>query len=163
MSAILVKKNLSLPDVQALAAKLASLLRRGDCVTLAGDLGAGKTEFARALIRTLAGDDALEVASPTFTLMQSYPVTLGGEMAVAWHADLYRIEHPGELVELGLEEAVSDGVLLVEWPEIAQAILPENALHARIIMEKEGTRRIEGLGDASWLLRLASLSATTSV
>lgn len=156
-------KYLGLYEVQALAASFAPLLQRGDCLLLEGDLGAGKTEFARALIRALANDDALEVTSPTFTLMQSYPVTLRGEKAACWHVDLYRIEDPAELVELGLEDALEEGVLLVEWPGIAQTAFPPEALHITFAIEKDGKRRIELSGDASWQLRLASLSATTSV
>lgn len=146
-----------------MAVSFAPLLQRGDCLLLEGDLGAGKTEFARALIRALAGDDTLEVTSPTFTLMQSYPVMLGGEKSVCWHADLYRIEDAVELVELGLDDAVGDGVLLVEWPKIAQSVLPQESLRIAITIEKEDRRRIEVSADASWRLRLASLSATTDV
>lgn len=99
----------------ALAGEIAPALRPGDLVTLTGGLGAGKTAFARALIRHLSGDPGLEVPSPTFTLLQlydtpSFPVV---------HADLYRIGSPGELDALGWDEAAADAVVLVEWPERA--------------------------------------------
>ena len=98
---------------QELAAEVAELVGPGDLVTLSGGLGAGKTTFARALIRRLTGDADLEVPSPTFLLMQSYE----GKTAPIVHADFYRIEKPGDLVELGWDEAIEGALALVEWPE----------------------------------------------
>jgi tRNA threonylcarbamoyl adenosine modification protein YjeE len=100
---------------EALANEIASLVRADDIVTLSGDLGAGKTTFARALIRKLVGDPTLEVPSPTFTLMQVYSAPAFQIV----HADLYRIEKPEELAELGWEEAAEDALVVVEWPERA--------------------------------------------
>src|SRR5579863_6815176 len=97
----------------ALAVELAHWLRPGDFVTLSGELGAGKTAFARALIRSLTGDADLEVPSPTFTLMQTYD---GLDFPIL-HADLYRIRAPGELDEIGFDEAAEGALVLVEWPE----------------------------------------------
>ncbi|HEY1736378.1 MAG TPA: tRNA (adenosine(37)-N6)-threonylcarbamoyltransferase complex ATPase subunit type 1 TsaE, partial [Methylovirgula sp.] len=97
----------------ALARDLAQWLRPGDLLTLSGDLGAGKTTFARALIRILSADPELEVPSPTFTLMQSYD---GAAFPIV-HADLYRIERPDELVELGWDDAADGALLIVEWPD----------------------------------------------
>ncbi len=151
----------SLEGTQAVAAMLASLLQPGDCIALEGTLGAGKTEFARAVLRELSGDPQLEVPSPTFTLLQSYPVRLNGEASTCWHADLYRIEHPQELDELGLEEMLEEGILLVEWPAIADAILPKTRLLVEISLLEDGTREIVLSGDASWQLRLLKISATT--
>ncbi len=148
---------------RAIAAWLAPLLTQGDCLTLRGDLGAGKTEFSRALIRCLSDNDALEVTSPTFTLMQQYPITLQGGKAWCIHADLYRLEEESELVELGLDEALSEGLLVVEWPEIAVPHLPASRLDISIVMTPAGQRRIELWGDASWQLRLAALSATNTL
>ncbi len=108
----------------ALAEDLAACLAVGDVVALVGDLGAGKSTLARALIRTLAADDGLEVPSPTFTLVQSYDL---GRLRLA-HFDLYRLSDEGELDELGFDEAVADGVVVVEWPDRAGGRLPENAL-----------------------------------
>ncbi|MFB2553004.1 tRNA (adenosine(37)-N6)-threonylcarbamoyltransferase complex ATPase subunit type 1 TsaE [Ensifer soli] len=106
-----------------LAEGLALALKRGDCVGLSGDLGAGKTTLARALIRALAEDDDLEVPSPTFTLVQTYE----GRIPVA-HFDLYRLSDASELDELGLDEALADGLCLVEWPERAAERLPRDRI-----------------------------------
>ncbi len=108
--------SLPLPDEAAterLAEDIAVALAPGDVVRLEGDLGAGKTTLARALLRALADDPELEVPSPTFTLVQTYAA---GRLTVA-HADLYRLTEPAEIDELGLEEARAAGVVLVEWPE----------------------------------------------
>ena len=107
------------------AETLALSLRRGDSVWLKGDLGAGKTTLARAAIRTIAGDEFLEVPSPTFTIMQVYEDMHVGLLA---HLDLYRIETDAELDEFGIDEILGDGVALIEWPEKAQNTLPEPSL-----------------------------------
>ena len=95
----------------------------GDCVALSGDLGAGKSTLARALIRAIADDDELEAPSPTFTLVQTYELRL----PVA-HIDLYRISDPQEIDELGLDDALSTGVALIEWPERAEGELPDETI-----------------------------------
>jgi N-acetylmuramate 1-kinase len=105
---------------RALAADLAAALEPGDLVTLSGDLGAGKTAFARALIRHLAGDERIEVPSPTFTLMQNYELP----RFVLVHADLYRLNNPAELEELGFDDIPDDAVVLLEWPDRAAGLLP---------------------------------------
>ena len=120
---------IELPDEAAtadLARRLAPVLMRGDVVALRGDLGAGKTSFARALIRALSGADGAdhEVPSPTFTLVQSYDTPA----ARVHHFDLYRIVSPDELTEIGWDEALADGIVLVEWPERAGALLPHRRL-----------------------------------
>ncbi|MEQ8308529.1 MAG: tRNA (adenosine(37)-N6)-threonylcarbamoyltransferase complex ATPase subunit type 1 TsaE [Hoeflea sp.] len=110
--------SIALPDLGAttiLAEDLALTLKPGDCLCLSGDLGAGKSTLARALIRAVADDPDLEVPSPTFTLVQNYDLRL--QMA---HFDLYRLAGSDELDELGLDEALEDGVALVEWPERAR-------------------------------------------
>ena len=107
-----------------LMADLVLLIGPGDVITLSGDLGAGKTAAARAMIRYLAGDDALEVPSPTFTLAQVYdfpPFPLV-------HADLYRINDPAELEEMGLSPLPEGTVALIEWPERAPSALPEDRI-----------------------------------
>src|SRR3954454_13717166 len=105
---------------RALAVEFAAALEPGDLVTLSGDLGAGKTTFARALIRHLAGDGSVEVPSPTFTLMQNYELP---RFALV-HADLYRVNDPAELAELGFDDIADDAVVLLEWPDRAAGLLP---------------------------------------
>src|SRR5262245_13256876 len=105
-----------LPDergTRRLMVDLASALKRGDFVTLSGDLGAGKTTFARALIRYLAGDEKIEVPSPTFTLMQHYDLP----QFPLVHADLFRLAGSAELAELGFDDLPAGTVVLVAWPD----------------------------------------------
>lgn len=106
------------------AEDMAAILAPGDVVLLSGDLGAGKSTFARALLRNLAKDPDLEVPSPTFTLVQSYDF---GRLSVV-HVDLYRLEEAKEIEQLGVDEAVQSGAALIEWPEMAEEFLPDGAL-----------------------------------
>src|SRR4030081_889057 len=108
----------------SLMADLALLIGPGDVVTLSGDLGAGKTAAARALIRYLADDDALEVPSPTFTLAQTYDLPPFPLL----HADLYRVNDASELEEIGLSPLPEATVALIEWPERAPGALPEDRI-----------------------------------
>src|SRR5258708_6980284 len=107
-----------------LMADLVLLIGPGDVITLSGDLGAGKTAAARAMIRYLAGDDDLEVPSPTFTLAQVYALPPFPLV----HADLYRINDPAELEEIGLSPLPEGTVALIEWPERAPSALPEDRI-----------------------------------
>jgi tRNA threonylcarbamoyl adenosine modification protein YjeE len=119
--------NVALADeraTQALMTDIAAVIEPGDLITLSGDLGAGKTTFARALIGHLAGDTGIEVPSPTFTLMQSYELP----RFTLTHADLYRLSEPAELAELGFEEEADDTVMLLEWPDRAAGFLPADRL-----------------------------------
>jgi tRNA threonylcarbamoyl adenosine modification protein YjeE len=129
--------RLDLPDEAAtiaLAKDVAHWVKPGDLVTLSGDLGAGKTTFARALIRALTNEVDLEVPSPTFTLMQIYE---GAEYPIV-HADLYRIEQPRELAELGWDEAAEGALVLVEWPERAGAFLEADRLDISFKIDPHG-------------------------
>jgi len=110
--------------IQRLVSDIAAALDPGDLVTLSGDLGAGKTTFARALIRHLAENPDIAVPSPTFTLMQSYDLP---RFPVV-HADLYRLEGPGELAELGFDDLPRNAVVLLEWPDRAAGFLPPDRL-----------------------------------
>lgn len=112
------------PHLTFLAELLALALRPGDLVTLSGDLGAGKSTFARAIVRAMLDDDEAEVPSPTFSLLQPY---VSRRFDVT-HVDLYRLSAAHELTELGLDEALLGGVALVEWPERGAGALPEPAL-----------------------------------
>src|SRR6202451_906851 len=117
--------TVTIPNEEALAAfmtDIAGALEPGDLVTLSGDLGAGKTTFARALIRYLAGDDTVEVPSPTFTFVQTYELP---RFPVV-HADLYRLSGTAELAELGFDDLPDGAVVLLEWPDRAAGLLPPN-------------------------------------
>lgn len=142
--------TIALPDEAATAAlgeRLGAVARAGDVIALVGDLGAGKTTLARALIRSHLGPET-EAPSPTFTLVQTYP----GPRFDIWHFDLYRLEDPGEARELGLEEAV-DGLSLIEWPERLGRYLPTVRLEVRLSLEGQG--RIARLVDLDdWSTRL---------
>jgi tRNA threonylcarbamoyl adenosine modification protein YjeE len=122
-----VKLSVALHDETATAqlmADLALLVGPGDTITLTGDLGAGKTAAARSLIRYLAGDDALEVPSPTFTLVQGYDLPAFAVL----HADLYRVEDESELEEIGLSPLPDATLVLIEWPERAPSAMPEDRI-----------------------------------
>ncbi len=105
------------------AARLGAVLVPGDVILLTGDVGAGKTHFARALIQSLLGEPE-DVPSPTFTLVQTYD-TSKGEI---WHADLYRLTSTAEIEELGLSDAFESAICLIEWPDRLGDLRPEGAL-----------------------------------
>ena len=108
----------------SLAATIARAGRPGDVIALSGDLGAGKTSFARAFIRALGRGDE-DVPSPTFTLVQTYELPA----ATIWHFDLYRLERADDVLELGFEDAAAEGgIVLVEWPDRAGGLLPRDRL-----------------------------------
>jgi tRNA threonylcarbamoyladenosine biosynthesis protein TsaE len=134
--------RIDLPDQEAtesLAARLAGLARPGDAVLLRGPLGAGKSTLARAFLRAAAGDPALEVPSPSFTLVQSYETRLGP----VHHFDLWRLSGPAALVELGWDELAS-GILLVEWPERLGPLRPDDALEV-VLADAGETARVADL------------------
>lgn len=118
----------NLTATEALAARLAALARPGDALLLEGPLGAGKSALARAFLRAATGEPALDVPSPTFTLVQSYDLPGG---TTAHHFDLYRLGGPGGLVELGWDEA-REGIVLVEWPERLGPLAPPDALRVEL-------------------------------
>lgn len=122
-------------ETASLAASLAAKCRAGDLFLLSGPLGAGKSVFSRAFIRALCGEET-EVPSPTFTLVQNYECAKG----TIWHYDLYRLEDPEEIFELGWEEAMVDGISLVEWPQKLGEFTPMYA--TRITIEPlDGDKR----------------------
>jgi tRNA threonylcarbamoyladenosine biosynthesis protein TsaE len=129
----------------ALAARLAAIARPGDSLLLSGPLGAGKTAFARAFIRALAADPALEIPSPTFTLVQTYETPIG-EIA---HFDLWRLTGPAGLEELGWDET-DQKITLVEWPDRLGPLTPAHALHITISLSAAG-REINLAGEQRWL------------
>lgn len=129
-------------------------MRPGDLVALEGDLGAGKSELARAVIRALAGAE-IEVPSPSFTLVQHYDLPAFPVV----HADLYRLADPEEVGELGLDDALRTGALLVEWPERAEDLLPADRLTIRLAVTDGSDRRTAVIeAGPSWRDRLADLA-----
>lgn len=130
-------------ETERVAALVARHCRPGDCILLQGDLGAGKTTFARGFIRALASVDD-EVVSPTFTLVQTYPA----EPCTVWHFDLYRLNRPEELDEIGLDEAM-ENISLVEWPDIAAKCFPKTSLTVSIGLEEGDRRSITVSGNAA--------------
>ncbi|HAH10394.1 MAG TPA: tRNA (adenosine(37)-N6)-threonylcarbamoyltransferase complex ATPase subunit type 1 TsaE [Alphaproteobacteria bacterium] len=141
----------ALAETQALGARIAEALTAGDVVLLRGELGAGKTELARAVVRARMGHDC-EVPSPTFTLVQHYE-TPGLLLA---HADLYRVKDPSELAELGLDEVLETGALLVEWPERAAGHWPQSRLEVALSLRND-TRLAALTGHGAWADRLIAL------
>jgi len=132
----------------SLGEDIALILKAGDVLALTGDLGMGKSTLARAIIRAIAGDPALEVPSPTFTLVQSYAIRVPVE-----HFDLYRLASPDELEELGFADAVRNDVVLVEWPERAGELMPACAV--RVAISESGTGRLAVFdGPADFIGRL---------
>ena len=107
-------------DTTAFAARCAKDAQNGDIFTLSGPLGAGKSVFCRSFIQNLS-DSETDVPSPTFTLVQTYETPKG----TIWHFDLYRIEDAEEIYEIGWEEALSEGILLIEWPERLENHMPD--------------------------------------
>lgn len=142
-----------LPDpdaTDAFARRLAPLLRAGDVLLLQGQIGAGKTHLARALIQALGVAEA--VPSPTFTLVQTYETP---DFDV-WHADLYRLTHPHEAHELGLIEAFETALCLVEWPEKLGEDQPKEALMMQFLVKEDG-RLLLMSGSGAWAARLADV------
>jgi tRNA threonylcarbamoyladenosine biosynthesis protein TsaE len=131
-------------ETEAFGRRLASELRPGDVVALFGDLGAGKTTLARGILRGLGFEG--DVASPTFPIVLPYE-TLAVPL---WHVDLYRLEDPLEAGELGLDEALAEGALVIEWPErLGDGLWPE-ALRLTLARHGEGARALTAEVPAAW-------------
>ena len=147
--------SLFLPDDAAttrLGAALAALLRPGDTLLLHGPIGAGKTHLARALIQARLGRRE-DVPSPSFTLVQTYSA---GQTEI-WHADLYRLSHPDEVFELGLHDAFSTAICLIEWPDRLGTSAPKDALNITLSSENDGRRAVlSGSAHAALLAKLGA-------
>jgi tRNA threonylcarbamoyl adenosine modification protein YjeE len=128
----------TLADTQAVAVKIAGMAQAGDVIALSGEVGAGKTSFAQAFISSLLERDE-RITSPTFTLVQHYRSAAGVPLL---HADLYRLKHASELMEIGLEDAFESHISLIEWPEIAAAILPADTLYITLHHEAGDSRHL---------------------
>ena len=155
-----------LPDesaTAALARSIARLAAAGDVIALSGELGSGKTAFARAFINALphpagaeTGTGAEQVPSPTFTLLQIYD----RDPAPVWHFDLYRLERPEEVYEIGLEEALGGAISLIEWPERLGPLAPPVRLDVRLEFGKTpSARRVVLAGGGTWPARLEGLGS----
>ena len=148
---------IELPDenaTAALAARVAARARPGDIIALRGELGTGKTSFARAFIRARGGEEA--VPSPTFTLVQAYEL---GDVTV-WHFDGYRLRDPEESWELGIEDAFRDGIALVEWPERLGSLVPARRLEIMLLPgATPNARRAVIDAGPDWTERIARLAA----
>jgi tRNA threonylcarbamoyladenosine biosynthesis protein TsaE len=149
---------LYLPDEAAtdrLGQQLGALLRPGDTVLLRGQIGAGKSHLARSLIRARLGRPEEPVPSPTFTLVQAYDSPTGD----IWHADLYRLGDASEVVELGLDSALSQAICLIEWPERLGEMTPEQAVTLDLAPDGDGRRvSLSGTGrGAAIIAALAEL------
>ncbi len=147
--------KISLPTPEATArfgSAIAPSLRAGDALLLEGEIGAGKTHFARALIqaRLSKSDRAEEVPSPTYTLVQTYN---DGEYEI-WHADLYRLTSPDEVIELGLDYAFETAITLVEWPDRLGDTTPKSALRLRFDIDGAGRILTLKSNEANWAERL---------
>lgn len=135
-------------DTRAIGEAIAALLVPGDAIALTGELGAGKTTFAQGLARGLGF--AGVVVSPTFTLVREYR---GGRLPVI-HADVYRLDRVQDVLDLGLEEQAEDGVLLVEWGDAVEALLPQDHLVIELTVPAGDERSVRLLADGgSWSLR----------
>ena len=149
--------TIELPDenaTAALAARIAALARPGDVIALEGELGAGKTSFARAFIRARGGTE--EVPSPTFTLVQIYELADGA----IWHFDCYRLREPEEAWELGIEDAFLDGISLIEWPTRLGPLLPKRRLDIALLPgASPDARRAKIDAGPDWAERIARLAA----
>jgi tRNA threonylcarbamoyladenosine biosynthesis protein TsaE len=134
----------SLEATEALAARVAGQARPGDAILLQGPLGAGKSAFARAFLRAASGDPGLEVPSPSYTLVQSYETPRGP----IHHFDLWRLDGPDAVTELGWDELTRD-IVLVEWPERLGDLWPQNALEIQLLPLDEASRhaRLSGWAD----------------
>lgn len=133
------------------AADVAALIRAGDTLLLSGQIGAGKSAFARGFIRAKLGRME-DVPSPTFTLVQTYESDEGE----IWHCDLYRLSHPDEALELGLDEAFETAICLIEWPDRLGDAAPQDALELAFTAGPT-THEVRVSGSAPWHERLRGL------
>ena len=137
-------------ETEELASALKENLQNGDIILLKGEIGAGKSLFARSLIQS-AMDQVEEVPSPTFTIVQTYETKLGS----IWHADLYRLTDQSEIFELGLIDAFVSEIVIVEWPERLGHLEPQDALTVEIIiLENDKREVIFSTNSSMWKARL---------
>ena len=131
-------KCASLDDTKKAAEYFAKFAKPGQCFALYGNLGSGKTTFSQFLIKSLISTVG-HVASPTFTIVQTYN---DGDKLEIWHVDCYRLNHREEFLELGLEEAFENCITIIEWPEIIADFLPKNTIKIQFAMKKSKNKNI---------------------
>ena len=137
-------------ETKALAIRIRENLQNGDIVLLKGEIGAGKSHFARSLIQA-AMDKVEDVPSPTFTLVQTYDTIVGS----IWHADLYRLNDQSEIFELGLIDAFGNDIVLIEWPDRLGYLEPQDALTIElVILENDKREVIFSASSCMWEARL---------
>ena len=137
-------------ETKALALRIRENLQNGDIVLLKGEIGAGKSHFARSLIQA-AMDKVEDVPSPTFTLVQTYDTLVGS----IWHADLYRLSDQSEVFELGLIDAFGNDIVLIEWPDRLGYLEPKDALTIElVILENDKREVIFSTSSCVWEARL---------
>ncbi|MGB0689946.1 MAG: tRNA (adenosine(37)-N6)-threonylcarbamoyltransferase complex ATPase subunit type 1 TsaE [Candidatus Puniceispirillum sp.] len=149
----------NLAATERLGQFLSQDLAAGDVIALYGQLGAGKSTLARALISTLCPHEA-DIPSPTFTLVQTYDMPDGTPL---WHLDLYRIDTPDDAIELGIEDAFLDAVCVIEWPVRLGDLLPDDCLSIHINISDDAldsqVRQVEISAPASWDRRIEAIAA----
>jgi tRNA threonylcarbamoyladenosine biosynthesis protein TsaE len=159
--------QLELPDLvatQRLGALLAIGLAAGDVISLSGQLGAGKSTLARAIILS-ADPNETDIPSPTFSLVQTYELADGTPL---WHLDLYRIESPGDAMQLGLEDAFVDAACLIEWPDRLKKFLPKTTLSIHLYLADDDMDDVAGIRFADmtipphWSDRLQAIIAKSN-
>jgi tRNA threonylcarbamoyladenosine biosynthesis protein TsaE len=136
---LITHESHSVEQTESIASELARSLRGGECIALYGDLGAGKTQFVRGLVRGLGGD-AHAVSSPTFVLLHLYDT---GRLKV-FHLDAYRVHGPDDFAAIGFAELLDqDGVVVVEWPKRVESMLPDIRINVRLTAVGESDRSVE--------------------
>lgn len=133
----ITKTLITLQDTQNIAEILAQNIQENNIITLSGDLGAGKTSFAKYFIHYLTQDVIDDIISPTFTLLQTYESAKG----TIHHYDLYRLNNEEELYELGFEESIMNNICIIEWPEIASSFLPDTVIDIHIKLDYKNQQR----------------------
>lgn len=139
----------SLDDSKTFAINLAKIVKQKDLICLDGTLGVGKTTFARFFIQAMLGQE-IDVPSPTFTLLQTY----SAKKCDIYHMDLYRLKNAEEVFEVGYEDALAQGITLIEWAENIQEYLPLSRLHLLIEMKNEMERSVTLKPYGTWKERI---------